>query len=87
MPKVIRDGCFAQVGDLIREGWSYETRSIAPPYMYGVVIEAIPRSPEAYTAEQIAKAPIHTVIVLCTTGELIRRYSVHIEVIAEGGSP
>jgi len=84
-PDVIKEGCFAKVGDLVRDGWCYETRSIAPPYIYGVVIWTHPRTPEAYTADQIAEAPIHTVKILCTTGELIRRYTVHIEVISEGG--
>lgn len=84
MSDVIREGCFAEVGDLVREGWCYETRRIAPPYVYGVVVEAIPRSLENYTAEHIAAAPIHTLKILCTNGELIRRYTVHVEVISAG---
>ena len=81
--KVVRKGCFAKVGDLVRNGWSTATRSIAPPYIYGVVVEVQPRSPEAYTPEQIAEAPIRLVKML-SGGKIIRRYSVHIEVIGEG---
>ena len=80
--KVVRKGCFAKVGDLVREGWSYETRSIAPPYTYGIVVWTHQRQPENYTAEQIAEAPIHTMKILTAEG-IIRRYSVHIEVISE----
>ena len=80
--KVIRKGCFAKVGDLVRNGWCSETRSIQPPYIYGVVIEAHPRSPEHYTPEQIAEAPIRDVKMLWG-GKLITRYSIHIEVISE----
>ena len=80
--KVVREGCFAKVGDLVRNGWSTKTRSIAPPYIYGVVVEVQPRSPESYTSEQIAEAPIRLVKML-SGGEIIRRYSVHVEVISE----
>ena len=82
---VIKKGCFAEVGDLVREGWSYEARAIAPPYIYGVVIWVHPRSLENYSAEHVARAPIHSMKILCTTGEVIRRYSVHVEVISEAG--
>jgi hypothetical protein len=80
--KVIREGGFAKVGDLVRNGWSAETRSIAPPYIYGIVVEVFPRSSEHYTPEQIAKAPIRDVRML-VGGKIIRRYGVHIEVISE----
>ena len=80
--KVVRKVCFAKVGDLVREGWSYETRSIAPPYIYGIVVWTHPRTLENYTAAQIAKGPIHSMKILTAEG-IIRRYSVHIEVISE----
>ena len=81
--KVIKPGHFAQVGDLIREGWCTKKRCIAPPYTYGIVVETHNRSPEAYTAEQIAESPVRTMEILTTEGERIRRYSVHVEVINE----
>ena len=80
--KVIREGGFAKVGDLVRNGWCTETRSIQPPYIYGVVVEVFPRSPEHYTPEQIAEAPIKDMRML-SGGKIIRRYGVHIEVISE----
>jgi len=80
--KVIREGGFAKVGDFVRNGWSTETRSIAPPYIYGIVVEVFPRSPEHYTPEQIAEAPIKDMRML-VGGKIIRRYGVHIEVINE----
>ena len=83
--KAVKPGHFAQVGDLIREGWCMKKRCIAPPYTYGIVLETHNRSPEAYTAEQIAVAPVRTMFILTTQGERIRRYSVHVEVINEGG--
>ena len=82
--KAIKPGWFAQVGDLVREGWCAKKRRIAPPYTYGIVLETHNRSPEAYTAEQIAVAPVRTMFILTTQGEKIRRYSVHVEVIYEG---
>ena len=82
--KVIREGSFAKVGDLVRHGWCTETRSIQAPYIYGVVVEVFPRSPEYYTPEQIAAAPIKDVRML-SGGKIIRRYGMHIEVISEGG--
>jgi hypothetical protein len=81
--KVIRKGYHARVGDLVREGWDTETRSIAPPYTYGIVIKTQRRSPEAYSSEQIAEKPIRLIYILASTGEMIRRYSVHVEVIGE----
>jgi len=83
--EAIKPGWFAQVGDLVREGWCAKKRRIAPPYTYGIVLETHNRSPEAYTAEQIAVAPVRTMFILTTKGERIRRYSVHVEVISEGG--
>ena len=80
--KVIREGGFAKVGDLVRNGWCTETRSIQPPYIYGVVVEVRPRSPDHYTPEQIAKAPIRTVKMLAG-GKIITRHGIHIEVISE----
>jgi len=56
-----------------------------PPYTYGIVLETHNRSPEAYTAEQIAEAPVRTMFILTTEGKRIRRYAVHVEVINEGG--
>ena len=81
--KVIREGGFAKVGDFVRNGWCTETRSVQPPYIYGVVVEVFPRSPEHWTPEQIAAAPIKDVRML-VGGKIIRRYGVHIEVISEG---
>lgn len=80
--KVIREGYFAKVGDLIRNGWCNETRSIAPPYKYGIVIETENRSQKAYTAEQIAEKPVRLVkFITGEDGRVTRRYAVHIEVI------
>ena len=81
--KVIREGCFAQVGDYIREGWDTETRSIQPPYKYGIVIETETRRLGPYTQEQIDEAPIRLIHFLSNNGKMLRRYSVHIEVISE----
>ena len=36
---IIRPGSHAKVGDYIREGWDTDTRSIQPPYNYGLVIK------------------------------------------------
>jgi len=83
--KAVKPGHFAQVGDLVREGWCTKTRCVAPPYTYGIVVETRNRSPEAYTAEQIAEKPVRLVYILTTTGEKIRRYAVHVEVINESG--
>ena len=80
--KVIREGGFAKVGDLVRNGWSTKTRSIAPPYIYGIVVEVQHRSRKHYTSEQIAESPVRLVKML-SGGKIIRRYSVHIEVISE----
>jgi len=80
--KAVKPGWFAQVGDLVREGCRTR-RGCAPPYIYGVVLETHNRSPEAYTAEQIAEKPVRTMEILTTQGEKIRRYSVHVEVISE----
>ena len=82
--KTTKKGCFAQVGDLVRTGWDSETRSIAPPYNYGIVVETDDRSPDAYTAEQIAERPVRLVEILTTDGRNIRRFTVHVEVISEG---
>ena len=81
--KVVRPGYFAKVGDYVREGWDTETRSIAPPYTYGIVVETQRRSPQAYTAEQIKEKPVRVIYILTNGGEMIRRYSVHVEVIDE----
>jgi len=83
--KAIKPGWFAKVGDLIREGWCTEKRCIAPPYIYGIVVKTQNRSPDAYTPEQIVEKPVRLVWILTTEGERIRRYSVHVEVISEGG--
>ncbi len=80
--KVISEGRFAKVCDLVRNGWCTETRSIQPPYIYGVVVEVFPRSPEHWTPEEIAAAPIKEVRMLWE-GKIIRRYGIHIEVISE----
>ena len=79
----VKKGWFVKVGDLVREGWCQEKRCVAPPYTYGIVVETQNRSPEAYTAEQIAEKPVRLVWILTTKGETIRRYSVHVEVISE----
>ena len=80
---VIREGGFAQVGDLVRNGWDTETRSIQPPYVYGVVVSVEPRNPYIYSPEDIAKAPIRSMKVLCDNGKVKLKYSVHVEVISE----
>ena len=80
--KVIREGCFAEVGDYIREGWDTETRSIQPPYNYGIVVETEMRRLGPYTQEQIDEAPIRLIHFLTNEGKIMRRYAVHIEVIA-----
>ena len=79
----VRPGYFATVGDLVREGWCRQKRCVAPPYTYGIVLETQNRSPEAYTAEQIAEKPVRLVYILTTTGEKIRRYAGHVEVLNE----
>ena len=81
--QVVKPGWFAQVGDLVREGWCSKKRCIAPPYLYGIVFETQDRSLDAYTAEQIAEKPVRLVWILTTQGKRIRRYSVHVEVISE----
>ena len=83
--KAVKPGHFAQVGDLVREGWCTKKRCGMPPYTYGIVLATHNRSPEAYTAEQIAEAPVRTMFILTTEGKRIRRYAVHVEVINEGG--
>ena len=86
--KAVKPGWFAQVGDLVREGWCMKKRCIAPPYTYGIVVKTKDRSAcrvGAYTPEQIAAKPVHTLWILTTKGERIRRYTVHVEVINEGG--
>ena len=80
--KVIREGCFAEAGDYIREGWDTETRSIQPPYNYGIVVETEMRRLGPYTQEQIDEAPIRLIHFLTNEGKIMRRYAVHIEVIA-----
>jgi hypothetical protein len=82
--KVIREGAFAQVGDLVRNGWDTETRSIQPPYVYGVVVSIEPRNPDIYSSAAIAKAPIRSMkVLLCGNGKVKMKYSVHVEVIGE----
>ena len=81
--KVIRPGCFAKVGDYIREGWDTETRSIQPPYNYGIVIKTEIRRLGPYTQEQIDEAPVRKIHFLAEGGKIIQRYAVHIEVISE----
>ena len=83
--KVIREGFFAKVGDYIREGWDTETRSIAPPYNYGIVIKTETRRLGPYTQEQIDEKPIRLIHFLTDNGKIIRRYAVHIEVLSETG--
>ncbi len=72
-----------KIGDLVREGWCYDTRRIAPPYIYGFIIDAIHRLPDSYTAEHIAESPIRYVKMMCGDGKIIRRYAVTVEVISE----
>ena len=79
--KVIRPGCFAEVGDYIREGWDTETRSIQPPYNYGLVIKTETRNLGPYTQEQIDEAPIRRIHFLTNKGKIMVRYAVHIEVL------
>jgi hypothetical protein len=81
--KVIRPGHHAEVGDYIREGWDTETRSIQPPYNYGIVIKTEIRSLGPYTQEQIDEKPVRLIHFLTTGGKIIQRYAVHIEVIGE----
>jgi hypothetical protein len=81
--KVIRPGSHAVVGDYIREGWDTETRSIQPPYNYGIVIKTETRRLGPYTQEQIDKAPIRRIHFLSIDGKIMTRYAVHIEVINE----
>ena len=81
----VKEGYFTQVGDLVREGWCRKNRCVAPPYKYGIVVQTQNRSPEAYTAEQIAEKPVRLVWILTTEGETIRRYAVHVEVLNEAG--
>ena len=83
--KVIRPGSHARVGDYIRNGWDTETRSIQPPYVYGLVIKTETRTLGPYTQEQIDEAPIRKIHFLSNDGKIIRRYAVHIEVISECG--
>jgi hypothetical protein len=83
--KVIRPGHFAEVGDYIREGWDTETRSIQPPYNYGIVTKTETRTLGPYTQEQIDEKPIRLIHFLTGEGKIMRRYAVHIEVIDEGG--
>ena len=81
--KVIRPGFFAKVGDFIRNGWDTETRSIQPPYTYGLVVKTELRTLGPYTKEQIDEKPVRVIHFLTTEGKMIRRYAVHIEVISE----
>jgi len=81
--KAVKPGHFAQVGDLVREGWCTKKRCVMPPYTYGIVLEIQNRSLDAYTAQQIAEKPVRCVWILTTKGEKIRRYAVHVEVISE----
>ena len=74
--EAIKPGWFAQVGDLIREGWCTKKRCIAPPYTYGIVLE---------THNTVLQKHIRTMFILTTKGERILRYSVHVEVISETG--
>ena len=83
--KVIREGYFAEVGDYIRNGWDTKTRSIQPPYNYGIVIKTETRRLGPYTQEQIDKAPIRKIHFLTNGGKIIQRYAVHVEVISESG--
>jgi len=81
--KVIRPGSHARVGDYIREGWDTETRSIQPPYNYGIVIKTETRTLGPYTQEQIDESPIRKIYFLTNGGKIMARYAVHIEVISE----
>jgi len=83
--KVIRPGSHARVGDYIREGWDTETRSVAPPYNYGIVIKTETRRLGPYTQEQIDESPIRRIHFhfLSIDGKIMTRYAVHIEVISE----
>ena len=81
--KVIRKGYHARAGDLVREGWDTKTRCIAPPYIYGIVIKTEMRRLGPYTQEQIDEKPIRLIYFLSDSGKMMRRYSVHIEVINE----
>ena len=80
--EAIKAGYFAEVGDFIREGWDTETRSIAPPYTYGIVVKTEIRRLGPYTEEQIAEKPVRVVHFLSDSGKMLRRYAVHIEVIS-----
>ena len=80
---IIRMGYHARAGDLVRLGWSTETRSIKPPYVYGIVIKTEMRRLGPYTQEEIDEKPIRLIHFLANDGKLIRRYSVHVEVIGE----
>lgn len=80
---VIRKGYHARVGDLIRNGWDIETRSIQPPYVYGLVIKTEIRRLGPYTEEQISEKPVRLIHFLSSEGKKMRRYSVHVEVIGE----
>jgi hypothetical protein len=80
---VIKKGCFAEVGDYIREGWDTETRSVAPPYNYGIVIKTEMRQLGPYTKKQIAESPVKRIHFLSNNGKIMTRYSVHIEVVSE----
>lgn len=82
--KAVRPGFFAKVGDYIRNGWDTETRSIQPPYDYGIVIKTETRRLGPYTQEQIDEKPVRVIHFLSSEGEIMRRYAVHIEVIGEG---
>jgi len=84
--KVIRPGHHAKVGDLIRNGWSTETRSIQPPYVYGLVVKTEIRRLGPYTQEQIDEKPVRLIHFLSSEGKKLQRYAVHIEVIGEVGS-
>ena len=79
--KVVRSGHFAEVGDLVREGWCKEKRCVAPPYTHGIVVETQLRSIEAYTPSQMAEKPVRVIHILTDEGKTIRRYAVHVEVV------
>lgn len=81
--KVIREGYFAEVGDYIRNGWDTKTRSIQPPYDYGIVIKTEMRRLGPYTQEQIDEKPMRVIHFLSSEGKIMKRYAVHIEVISE----
>jgi len=82
---IIRPGSHAKVGDYIREGWDTDTRSIQPPYNYGLVIKTEMRRLGPYTQEQIDEAPIRKIHFLTGSGKIMQRYAVHVEVISESG--